>query len=112
MPGSPGSQGNQAPPLDPADAPTELTGQAFFIEAEVDNPNPYQGEQVLYTFRFYQAESLYDQPEYQSPSFTGFWSEEQSEEQTDYTTEAAGRALPRNGTANGTLSHCRRRGHD
>jgi len=91
MPGSPSGLGNQAPPLDPADAPPELAGQAFFIEAEVDNPNPYQGEQVIYTFRFYQAESLYDQPEYRPPSFTGFWSEEQSEEQTNYTTEAAGR---------------------
>ncbi len=89
---STGSLGNQAPPLDPADAPTELVGQAFFIEAEVDNPNPYQGEQVIYTFRFYQAESLFDQPEYQPPSFSGFWSEEQSEDQTNYTTEAAGRA--------------------
>ena len=91
LPGMRGSQGNQAPPLDPADAPTELVGQDFFIEAEVDNDNPYQGEQVLYTFRFYQAESLFDQPEYQSPSFSGFWSEEQSKAQTDYTTEAAGR---------------------
>ncbi len=92
MPGMPSNVPNQAPPLDPADAPTELTGQDFFIEAEVDNLNPYQGEQVIYTFRFYQAESLFDQPEYQSPSFTGFWSEEQSDSQTDYTTEAAGRA--------------------
>ena len=94
---STGSLGNQAQPLDPdpragGDAPTELVGQPFFIEAEVDNPNPYQGEQVIYTFRFYQAESLYDQPEYQPPSFSGFWSEEQSENQTNYTTEAAGRA--------------------
>jgi hypothetical protein len=92
LPGSRGSQGSQPPPLDPADTPTELAGQPFFIEAEVDNPNPYQGEQVLYTFRFYQAENLYDQPEYQSPSFSGFWSEQQADAQTDYTTEAAGRA--------------------
>ncbi|UCC53519.1 MAG: BatD family protein, partial [Anaerolineaceae bacterium] len=95
MPGMPSNQvnpGNTAPPMDPADAPTELVGQPFFIEALVDNPNPYQGEQVLYTFRFYQAENLFDQPEYQSPSFTGFWSEERSEDQVDYTTEAAGRA--------------------
>lgn len=91
MPGAPSAAPNQAQPLDPAEAPTELIGQDFFIEAEVDNPAPFQGEQVIYTFRFYQAESLYDQPEYQSPSFTGFWSEEQGDSQTDYTTEAAGR---------------------
>jgi hypothetical protein len=91
MPTSPVNPANPAPPLDPAEAPTELVGQPFFIEAEVDNPTPYQGEQVLYTFRFYQAENLYDQPEYQSPAFTGFWSEQQGEAQVDYTTEAAGR---------------------
>ena len=94
LPGSlPNSGGfaNPAQPMDPADAPTELAGQPFFIEAEVDNLNPYQGQQVLYTFRFYQAESLYDQPEYQAPSFSGFWSEEQSDQQNDYTIEAAGR---------------------
>lgn len=97
MPGFPnlnnffGSSPGQAQPLDPAEAPTELIGQDFFIEAEVDKPNPFLGEQVLYTFRFYQAESLFDQPEYESPSFTGFWSEEQGDAQIDYTTEAAGR---------------------
>ncbi|MDX1417115.1 MAG: BatD family protein, partial [Candidatus Promineifilaceae bacterium] len=94
MPGSqqlPGGSANPAQPIDPADAPTELAGQDFFIEAEVDKPNPYQGEQVLYTFRFYQAESLYDQPQYEAPSFTGFWSEEISDQQKDYVVEAAGR---------------------
>ena len=97
LPGSRGSLPNSggfadpAQPVDPADLPTELTGQPFFIEAEVDNLSPYQGEQVLYTFRFYQAESMYDQPEYQAPSFSGFWSEEQSEQQISYTIEAAGR---------------------
>jgi len=89
--GVPSNPGNPAQPMDPADAPTELVGQPFFIEAEVDNPNPYQGEQLLYTFRFYQAENLSDQPSYQGPSFTGFWSEEQPDAQTDYTTNVAGR---------------------
>ncbi len=91
-PGSQGSNPGSAQPLDPADAPTELVGQDFFVEAEVDNLNPYQGQQVVYTFRFYQAESLFDQPEYEGPSFTGFWSEEQNDDQVDYTIEAEGRA--------------------
>lgn len=82
--------GSSAPPLDPADAPTELVGQDFFIEGEVSNPNPYQGEQVMYTFRFYQAANLYDQPTFEPPAFSGFWSE-QLEGQKEYTTEAAGR---------------------
>ena len=97
LPGSGGSLPNSggfadpAQPIDPADMPTELVGQDFFVEAEVDNLNPYQGQQVLYTFRFYQAESLFDQPSYQGPSFTGFWSEELNDGQVDYTIEAAGR---------------------
>lgn len=92
MPSNPGTLPNQGPPMNPADAPTDLSGQDFFVEAEVDNANPYQGEQVNYTFRFYQAETLFDQPEYESPAFTGFWSEQQGDSQTDYTLDAAGRA--------------------
>ncbi len=81
---------NSTPPLDPTDAPTELVGQDFFIDGEVSNSNPYQGEEVMYTFRFYQAANLYDQPTFEPPAFSGFWSE-QLEGQTEYTTEAAGR---------------------
>ena len=46
-----------------------VSGQDFFIEGEVSNPNPYQGEQVMYTFRFYQAANLYDQPTFEPPHF-------------------------------------------
>jgi BatD DUF11 like domain len=93
FPSIPGSPGGSAPaqPLDPAEMPTELVGQDYFIEAEISNPNPFQGEQLVYTFRFYQAGSLFEQPDYQAPSFTGFWSEELSDQQQHYSTEAAGR---------------------
>lgn len=93
MPGMPGGQQQQQPaqPMDPADMPTELVGQDYFIEAEVNNPAPFQGEEIVYTFRFYQAGSLFDQPDYTAPSFTGFWSKELSDQQTNYATEAAGR---------------------
>ena len=91
MPGAPGGQVQPAQPLDPADMPTELQGQDYFIEAEVDNPNPFQGEEIVYTFRFYQAGELFSQPDYTAPSFTGFWSKELSDQQTNYSTEAAGR---------------------
>jgi hypothetical protein len=88
MPNFPGGQTQQ---MDPADMPTELEGQDYFIEAEVDHDNPYQGEELVYTFRFYQAGSLFDQPDYTAPSFTGFWSKELSDQQMNYSTEAAGR---------------------
>ena len=74
------TQGTGAP--SPAPAPsnrqapttsTELAGQKLFVEAEVDNPNPYLGEQVTYTFRFYQAadgfDSFFDQPQFAPPAF-------------------------------------------
>jgi hypothetical protein len=92
MPALPGSMSGSAEPLDPADAPVDLAGQDFFIESVVDKNDPYQGEQVIYTFRFYQAANLFDQPVYQGPTFTGFWSEEQNDQQRNYTTEVAGRA--------------------
>jgi hypothetical protein len=91
LPNTPGGQLPQAQPMDPADMPTELVGQDYFIEAEIDNPNPYQGEEIVYTFRFYQAGSLFDQPDYTAPSFTGFWSKELSDQQMNFSTEAAGR---------------------
>ncbi len=68
----------------------ELRGQDMFIEAVVDNPRPYVGEQVVYTFRFYRAVNLSGQPQYAAPSFQGFWSEHETE-QSDYRVQASGR---------------------
>jgi hypothetical protein len=77
-------------------SPTELMGQDLFVEAEVDNPAPYVGQQVVYTFRFYRAAdgwgqiTFWDQPTYEAPVFTGFWSEHQSD-RYEYQVQAAGR---------------------
>ena len=51
-----------------------LTGQDFFVDAIVDNPNPYVGEQVIYTFRFYSTESFlsFDRPRYIRPDSIRF----------------------------------------
>ncbi len=73
-----------------AEAPTELSGQDFFVESEVDNPTPYQGQQILHTFRFYQAVNISGQTQYQQPAFTGFWHEQDSE-QSEHYAEASGR---------------------
>lgn len=77
-----------------AEAPNTLAGQNLFVEAEVDNPTPYLNQQVIYTFRFYQA---IDYPlnfrgrlDYRAPSFTDFWSHTVLS-QPHYTTTAAGR---------------------
>jgi hypothetical protein len=61
---------------DTAPAPSQTDGKTFFVEAEVDNPTPYLGEQLNYIFRFYQAETLLAQPGYDPPDFPGFWSQQ------------------------------------
>ncbi|MFC2042728.1 BatD family protein [Chloroflexota bacterium] len=76
--------------IEPSETPTELAGQDFFIEAEVDKLSPFMGEQVIYTLRFYNAVRLYDDPQYQPPSFTGFWHENQPDE-ANYSLQQTGR---------------------
>ncbi|MCA9959718.1 MAG: protein BatD [Anaerolineales bacterium] len=68
---------NSAAPVTP---PDDLAGQDFFVEAEVDKTEPYLGEQVVYTFRFYQGSQLLGQPLYERPEFTGFWSQETAQQ--------------------------------
>ena len=89
QPGSGFAQPAPAPAGDVA-APTELNGQDLFVEAVVDNANPYQGETLTYSFRFYQAVNLFRDPNYAPPSFSGFWTDD-NPQQTDYTVQAANR---------------------
>jgi len=71
-------------------APAELQGQDYYAEAQIDKPTAYQGEQVLYTMRLYQALDPYGQIQYQPPAFSGFWSKPRPDQQT-YMTQAGGR---------------------
>lgn len=86
----------QAAPVTPINptAPTSrgFAGQDAFVEADVDNPTPYLGQQVIYSFRYYEAADRFgfNQPSYQAPAFTGFWSESQTE-QNQYQVQAGGR---------------------
>ena len=57
----------------PALSPAEEQ-DAFRVSAEVDNPSPYVGQQVTYTFRFLSAFAAFAWPRgYEPPDFTGFW---------------------------------------
>ena len=94
-----GAPAQSAPAQQPSGAgqPTaqpsaELNGQDYFVEAEVDNAAPYVGQQVVYTFRFYQGASDFfaEQPQFNPPDFNGFWTEKQSD-QSQYRAQAAGR---------------------
>lgn len=58
-------------------------GERFFISAAVDKPTVWQGEQLVYTFRFYQAANLAQQPSYGAPAFTGFWQRRESDQRSD-----------------------------
>jgi hypothetical protein len=84
-------------PIDPARTyqqiapPAALQGQDYYAEALIDKPAAYQGEQVLYTLRLYQALDPYGQIQYQPPALSGFWSRQSPDQQT-YMTQAGGRA--------------------
>jgi hypothetical protein len=65
------SPGNAVAPADIA-PPAGLEGEDFFVESVVDVPDPYIGQQLIYTFRFYQAIQLHRQPQYEMPIFNGF----------------------------------------
>jgi BatD DUF11 like domain len=99
MQGSPGLGSLSRPgqvPINPAQtyqqiaAPAALQGQDYYAEALIDKPAAYQGEQVLYTLRLYQALDPYGQIQYQPPAFSGFWSKQLPGQQT-YVTQAGGR---------------------
>jgi hypothetical protein len=86
----PAAPSNPTVPVEPAPVPADLTGQDYFIEAVVDNSQPYQGQQVIHSLRFYRAVDGLGRSEYQPPTFTGFWSE-QIPEQGEYAIQAGGR---------------------
>jgi hypothetical protein len=71
-------------------APGALQGQDYYAEALIDKATPYQGEQVLYTMRLYQAIDPLGQIQYQPPAFSGFWSKPLPDQQ-NYVTQAGGR---------------------
>jgi len=69
--------------------PADFAGDDFFIESLVDLPNPYLGQQLIHTFRFYQALQVYRQPQYEEPLFKEF--ETMGLPVREYNLDAAGR---------------------
>jgi hypothetical protein len=67
------SQGQGQAPND-VQTPQELAGQNLYVEASVDNPTPVIGQQIIYSFRVYQAVQFFNQPQLSWPEFTGFLS--------------------------------------
>ncbi|MCP4686297.1 MAG: protein BatD [bacterium] len=56
---------------------SDKTGQSkdLFLEATVDNANPYVNEQVTLSLKFYIAVQFYGSPSLTGPTTTGFWTE-------------------------------------
>lgn len=52
--------------------PADLVDQDFFVEAVVDQKTPYVGQQLIYTFRIYQAIRLHRKPQLEMPIFSSF----------------------------------------
>ena len=65
------------PGVDPDVA--QLTSLGMFMEASVDNPTPYVGEQILYNVRIFHPSNTVLYVPYQLPNFGGFWSQGTSE---------------------------------
>jgi hypothetical protein len=48
----------------------------LFIKTTLDNYTPYVNQQIVLTFSFYRRINLWENPQYEKPSTTGFWVEE------------------------------------
>lgn len=63
------------PPLTEGEAGNTTGSDALFVQATVDNPHPYQYEQVTLRIRLYTRYQLLDNPGYTEPTTQGFWKE-------------------------------------
>mgnify|MGYP006276347085 FL=1 len=65
----------------------EADKEYAFLRAEVDNSNPYLGEQVMVTYKLYYRVSITDYGISQNPSYPGCWSQdiESNGQATQYT---------------------------
>lgn len=57
---------------------SNTSGNDVFLKAYVDNASPYEGEQVILTYKIYMRIPVTQINFEKLPSFTGFWSEELS----------------------------------
>ena len=87
---NPGISSNSLPRRTNTEIPQALQGQDYYLETRVDNAAPYQGDQVVYTLRYFHAVNPYQEPGIITPSFSGFWKYDESGEE-EYLVTAAGR---------------------
>ncbi|MEZ4560126.1 MAG: hypothetical protein R2854_27405 [Caldilineaceae bacterium] len=75
IPGDQGTSQTTVPGGEDFQAPSQLENKDLFVEALVDNPNPYVGQQIKFIFRYYEAADalrpfagLGGQPDYRPPA--------------------------------------------
>jgi len=83
-PGPPAPGAGPTPPAEEGESEVSpgSSSEPLFVTAEVDNPRPFVGQVLVYTFRFYRDQSarVSVQPRYDGPDFTGFWNKYQPEQ--------------------------------
>jgi len=72
----PDQQGTQSAP--------DISSKNLFVRASVNKNNPYQGEQVIITYKIYTRVSLSSPRFSKLPSMTGFWKENLLENNSNY----------------------------
>lgn len=81
--------GNRNKPSNPPQnqqSPTTNNKDNIFVRASVNNPNPYQGQQLVLTYKIYTAVTLlnYQRP---TPKLDGFWVQQEDVPQNPPTSE-------------------------
>lgn len=71
----PNDQGNQS-------STAEISSKNLYVKATVNNNNPYQGEQVIITYRIYTRVPVSQYGVSKTPALTGFWTENLIKENT------------------------------
>jgi len=67
--GNQGGQGNQQPS-------GEISGKDLFVKASVSKSNPYQGEQVIVTYKIYTRVPIAEYSVTKAPVMSGFWTQD------------------------------------
>ncbi len=62
----------------------DISANNLFIKASVNKSNPYQGEQIIITYKLYTRVSISTPRFTKLPSMTGFWKENLLENNTNY----------------------------
>ncbi len=80
----PADTGNRTAAPPQAAAPDEpgTVGGDIFVTLDVDKPEPWLGEQIILTFRYWRRVQPWNNPSYTPPRTEGFWREDLGPERT------------------------------